>query len=270
MKIDPTKSITQLDSREKWAKTTIMAWIHWNEIAGVLVLKDLLRRIKPTKWVINFIFWNLKAIEQNVRETEKNMNRSFIKNNKGETYEDLRAREIIKILKESDYLLDLHSSTSKESQPFLISEYKDLWKLFPVKIISSWFDILHPGWSDWYMNSIGKVWLCLESGSIDDNNTGILKKSVINFLKYTWNINWDPEIFNPENQKYINFDYIYKNKSDKFVLDKDFWDFQFIKKWEIIWYDWKEVIRSPKDWVIVFAHNKNKKNQECFLIWEYI
>jgi len=38
------------------------------------------------------------------------MNRCFLENNNGETYEDNRTREIIPYLQESDYLLDVHNT----------------------------------------------------------------------------------------------------------------------------------------------------------------
>lgn len=244
-----------------------MCGIHGNELAWVQAVSEITKKIKINKWITYFIFANLKAIEQNVRQTEKNMNRCFYDDIKWSTYEDIRTKEILPYLQKSDYLLDLHSSTNRKSVPFLISEYKELSKLFPVEIIASWFDKLHPWGSDGYINSIWKIGICLESGSIEDNNVDVLKESIINFLKYTWNISWDIQNFSQSlNQKSIHFDKIYKNKSNNFKLNKNFWDFETIKKWDIIWFDDKEKIIAQENWIIVFAHDRDKKWEEAFIL----
>ncbi len=195
------------------------------------------------------------------------MNRSFIKDNNGNTYEDERAREIMKILDKSDYLLDIHNTLNEEnSVPFLISEYPELWKYFDVEKIISGFDELHPGWSDSYMNSIGKIWLCLESGSIYDPKwQEIAKKGITNFLKYTKNTSWEAETY--KNQEFIRFDTIYKNRTLDFKFEKEFLDFEKIQKWQVIWYDgWKKVI-SDRDWYIVFTYVPKNIWDEVFCLW---
>ena len=60
---------------------------------------------------------------------------------------------------------------------------------FPVDTVVSGLDTLHPGGSDGYMNSIGKVGLCIESGSIyDPRGIEIARDSVLNFLRATGTI----------------------------------------------------------------------------------
>jgi hypothetical protein len=149
----------------------------------------------------------------------------------------------------------------------LISEYSDLWKYFDVDLIVSWFDNLHPWWSDWFMNNLWKVWLCLESGSIyDEKWYDIAKNGIINFLKYTKNISWKPKI--KEKQEFINFDSIYKNKSLDFKFAKQFNDFEKIEKWQLIAIDWGEKIYSDRNWYIVFTYIPQNLWEECFCLWK--
>ena len=76
------------------------------------------------------------------------------------------------LLKESDGLLDLHSTT-KESTPLAICEPHsfDIARKLSVQIISSGWDAIHPGSSDGYMNKTGKIGICVECGQHSDERT---------------------------------------------------------------------------------------------------
>jgi len=262
-----TESIYTFDSWKDWNITTVMVWVHGNELAWPQILVKLIKKIDIKFWKVFFIFANLKALEQWVRQVEKNMNRCFVKWNKSGTYEELRAREIMKFLDQSDYLLDVHNTINEQNSiPFLISEHDEIWKFFNVRKIVSWFDELHPWWSDSYMNSIWKVWLCLESWSIYDKNSEIIAENwILNFLKYTWNVDWEAERYS--SQEFIKFDYLYKNKTLNFKFTKEFKDFEKIKKWQIIWYDWDLIIKSDRDWFIIFPYIPRNIWDEVFCLW---
>lgn len=262
------KSIIELDSNIKWNTTTIMVWVHWNELSWINALNRILWNIKIISWKVYFIIANLKALEINQRLYEKNLNRCFVEKIDWETYEDLRAQEIIPYLKESDYLLDVHNTINQgNSIPFLISEYKDLGKYFDVDLVISGFDKLHPGWSDSFMNTIWKIGLCLESWSIYDPKwPEIAERWIINFLKFTKNIDWETAIKNE--QKHIVFDNIYKNTTPNFKFAKKFNDFEPINKWQLIWYDWKNPVYSDRNGYIVFTYIPQKIWEECFCLWK--
>jgi len=264
------EKIYLIDSWIIWKTTTIMAWVHWNEFIWIKVLEKVLEKIKINYGKVYFVIANLEAIKIDKREFEKNMNRCFLEKNDWKTYEDKRAKKIIKVLEKSDYLLDLHNTFSKEnSVKFLISEYKDLGDLFDVPYVISWFDELHPWWSDGFMNNIWKKAVCLESGSLYDISwekwlKELVEKSIYNFLKFTWNIDWRIEKY--KNKININFDYIYKNKTNNFNFLKKYKDFEEIQKGEIIAIDWKEKIFSQYNWYILFARNPNIIGEECFCL----
>jgi len=260
------------DSGKKWNTTVIMVWVHWNEFSGVQALENIMDSIKVSNWKVYFIYGNPKALELNKRYYEKNLNRCFVKWNNG-TYEDKRAKKIMKILDKSDYLLDVHNTINENNSiPFLISEYQEYSKFFDVKYVVSWFDKLHPWWSDGYMNRIWKKWFCIECGSIFGNKQATInlaEKSIINFLKLTKNIDWEAEI-TKFRQKNIKFDFIYKNETLDFKFVKNFKDFEFLKKWDIIWYDGEKKIEAVKDCFILFPYLPWNISDECFCIGKSI
>ena len=136
-----SSSVIEINWKKPWNTTTIMVWVHWNELSWVNALFEILDEIKIISWKVYFIFANLEALKLNQRQFEKNMNRCFTENNIWTTYEDKRANEIIPYLQKSDYLLDVHNTLNKNNSiPFLISEYKELWQYFQVDLVVSWFD----------------------------------------------------------------------------------------------------------------------------------
>lgn len=253
------------DSWKTWKTTTIMAGVHGNERSGIIILEELLNTLEVFHWKIYLITQaNPRAIEQNVRQTEKNMNRAFHTIAQWATYEDTRAQELIPILRQSDILLDVHNTLNTEnSVPFLISEHPEWNRYFPVDRIISGLDNLHPGGSDGYMNSIGKIGLCIESGSIyDPRGVKMARESIMNFLRATGNIEWIPQV--RENQEKYNLDTIIKAKTTDFRFIKKWLDFEKIQSGELIGYDGDERILAPYDGVIVFSHEtKNIGDEMC-------
>ncbi len=262
------------DSWKQWNITTIMVWVHWNEISWIKALDELKNNLEIISWKVYFVYANLKAIEKNIRFTEKNLNRCFLKNNNWTTYEELRAQEIIEILDKSDFLLDVHNTTSfNSSLDFLITTHIDYAKYFDVNKIVSHIDDIQKWWSDWYMDSIWKKWFCLECWSINfwdkEKSKLLAKKSILNFLKVTKNISWEPEVFD-NNKLVIKMKQMYKTKTDNFNLAREFKDFEEIKKLELIWIDWEEKIINKQDGIILFAHDRKQKESEWFCIWNKI
>ena len=256
-------NIWKLDSWKPWMIVTLMAWIHGNEKSGQVVLSWFIQSIAIHSWVVYVIpFANPRAIQANVRQTEKNMNRVFHGIPEWTSYEDMRAQELLPILRQSDILLDVHNTLNTEnSLPFLISEHPEWDQYFPVDTVVSWLDTLHPGGSDGYMNSIGKIGLCIESRSIHFDDEGkIARESILNFLKATGNIEGDPEIYAWQ-QKY-HLDTIVKSETDTIRFVKKWLDFEPVKYDELIAYDGEREIRAPYDGVIVFTYETKKRWEE--------
>lgn len=86
------------------------------------------------------------------------------------------------------------------------------------------------------MNKIGKIGLCIESGSIHFDDGGeIARNSVMNFLRATGNIDGKPT--KAENQKRYHLDTIVKAKTDKFRFIKKWLDFELVTTGETIGFD---------------------------------
>lgn len=262
------ETIIKIIGKNTWPTTTIMVWVHGNEKAWINALDELLQDFSIDAGTVYCIYANIQAIKEDKRYIEKNMNRCFLKNISATVYEEQRAQEIISYLNQSDYLLDIHNTTNKENSiPMLISEYPELGKYFAVPYVVSWFDILHPGGSDGYMNTIGKVWLCIECWSIYDANGPMLaKESIINFLRYTRNIAWTHKIY--DQQEFVKFDTIYKNKNIEFSFAQKFHDMEKISSGQLIAYDGDEEIRSISEGYLLFPTTPKKIGDECFVLWK--
>lgn len=266
MKINKKDSIIELVSQVPWNTTTIMVWVHGNELSWVEAISEIISDLQPSSWNVYIIFANLKALALWTRYYEKNMNRCFLPESTYDTYEDMRVKELLPYLRESDYLLDIHNTLNPwNSIPFIISEHRELSQLFDVQFSVSWFDILHPWWSDSFMNAIWKKWICLEAGSIFDRQWKQRAKLAIeNFLRFTRNINWD--IYTYKNKKYIVFDTIYTNTSLDYWFEKEFLDFEKVFSGQLIAYDWERKIIAQSEGYILFPYIPNKIWDECFCL----
>lgn len=263
-----------IDSGKEWKTTTIMVWVHGNEVSWIDALNNIIDKINIEKWKVYFIYANLKAIKKSKRFIEKNLNRCFLKILPSSTYEESRAKTIMKYLDDSDFLLDIHNTESfNSSLKFLITTNISYSKYFDVNKILTHIDNIQKWWSDGYMDSIWKKWFCLECWSFNfwDKNESVYlaEKSILNFLKVTKNILWDPEIFSYE-KEIIKMDYVYKTKTSNFKLSNNFKDFESIDSWLLIALDWKEEIYTKSKSIIIFAHNRNKIGEEWFFIWHEI
>lgn len=270
MKINKKDSIIKIDSGKKWPTLAVFAWVHGDEVCWVKAFQKMIPDLKITKWIVYFCYANLKAIEKNIRQTEVNLNRCFQKNEKFQwTYEKERAFELMEILDKCDALLDIHASFTEDSIPFVISEWEGLeiakflsW----FEIRSNWWDNLEPWATDWYMFNNWKTWICIECWYLWDEKWQKRAEDWLeSFLKYFDVIDWKNTLIKEKNQKEIFVDEIYITKNN-FKLAKNFDDFQEIKKWELIWIDWKENIISERNWIIIFARNLKWKWEEAFIL----
>lgn len=264
---------------KKPGKTSIiMAGVHGNEICGVNVIASLLPDIYIEVGKVIFIIGNPKAVKKNVRFTEFNLNRAFLpasrySNKIKKTYEYKRAQKLKKILNQGDALLDIHS-TLHPNKPFIICEKNalEIVSYFPkdFKRIVQGFDALEPGATDGYMTSRKGLGICVECGQHDSLlAANIAKKAILSFLSARGHTD-SSKIKKINNREIVKMNYLYKTKSASFILNKNFSDFEKIKKGTLIGVDCDKNIKSPNDCVIVFAHNRDKKNEEAFLLGEII
>jgi predicted deacylase len=281
MKI-PNK-IWNIKGKENGPNVVVLGGTHGDEVVGVEVIKKLLDffDIKDCesgktyesdliKGNLFFGFGNPKAIKKKTRAAEDgpDLNRSFqIKDlnaepSKNDRYDLIRARELFPILKEADYLFDLHS-THTPSVPFMCmgnfsSDHEDLYSIVPVKYILTDPDMILPrdvnekelgttdyivntiGGSNWSVKKYGKkkgIAFAYESGSKEDTNkVDSVKETVIFLLKKVGLL--ENKIGNPRKNKqevYKLSDIVKSKIEGKFVFEanlKNVWS--SVKKGDII------------------------------------
>lgn len=267
------EEITQIVGKEDGPISIILAGVHGNETCGVEALKKILPTLQIEKGTVLFGFGNPRAIVQNVRITETNLNRMFKKeemlSEKDRTsYEYTRAQFLKKYLEKADAMLDIHASSNTKSKPFVICEpnSKGITEYLPVDLIVSGFDEVEPGGTDYYMNSIGKIGICVECGVIGDPmSTTIAEQSIFAFLKSRGHIPNDQQ---KKNQSHIHMYDLYMTKTEKFTIAKEFSDFEELSSGQVIGTDGVETIKADRDCIILFPHSRNKIGDEGFLLGE--
>lgn len=263
------KNIILKKGKKPGKTVAIFSGVHGNEKAGVEAIKKVIKKIEIISGKVYFVFANPHAINKNVRYVEKNLNRCFLKNNKGKTLEDKIAVNLMKILDESDLLLDLHASNTPQSTPFIICEKNgyDIAEKLDFEIISSGWDKFEPGATDGYMLNSGKIGICLECGFADDMDKGIkiAEKSIFQFLKHTKSINGVIG-YTKRKRKFINVIKMKKKKTEDFAFTKKFSDFEILKEGEVFAYDGALEYKAGKNECIIFPNLNKKVGEEFFLI----
>ncbi len=257
--------------------SVILAGVHGDELGGIKAFEEILPNLKIDNGKVYFIYGNPEAIKKSVRYIQSNLNRMF--KNESEineidkiSYEYNRAQFIKKYLDKSNALLDIHSSFTPESKPFIIAENNsiEITKFLPFDLVVSGFDNVEPGGTDYYMNKKGGTGICIECGYLtDDSSQKIAKESIHSFLKLRGHINNDGRM-NQLKQSNVNITDIYYTKTNNFTLQKHFCDFEKVSKGQLIATDGDEKIFAEKDGVILFARNLNEVNDEGFLFGENI
>lgn len=265
------KTIYKIEGRETGPTLSIFCGIHGNETAGIKAVKKNIRNIKIKKGILYLIIANEKAIDIKKREDKYNMNRMFgvVFNDKKtiNSYEYRRVKKLEKILDESDALLDLHSSGTKESVPFLIFEKpseKVARKInFPIKT-SGWYKI-QKGSTDEYMFSKNKTAICAECGFHNDpRGLQYAENAIFDFLQY-FKVLETPYKKTTNKQLNLSVKYSYITQ-ENFSLIKTFSDFEDVRKNQIIGIDGGKEISVQCDGKILFARDRNKSSEEAFIL----
>lgn len=288
-----------------WPTVVIFWWTHWNEASGVIAIKRLIENIQkwiitPKRWALILIAWvNEKALAENVRGikdstgTILDMNRFFRPNPpKTDWYEYERSRELMPIIENADYLLDLHS-TSGPSEPYAFAENGSIWfaeKLWIWHIVSWWWQIQWWDWSEMtdsplagdiesYATSHGAIGVTFESGNHDaPGGEKNAYQVAINFMTQAWILDEKHyKKIHPTTTK-IHMTRVYQWINDIFTYAFNITsNFMPLRKWTLIWHDGHICITTPEDCILVMPTlDKNsentatgQKNKNIFQIWRY-
>lgn len=267
------EEIIELIGKEKGSTSIILAGVHGNEVCGVEAYKKVVPNLEIEKGRVLFGYGNPRAIVANLRLTEANLNRMFkddvyLSAKEKESYEYGRAQFLKKYFEQADVLLDIHASSIPRSKSFVICESnaKDIVQYLPMDLVVSGFGSVEPGGTDYYMNSIGKIGVCIECGYLgDEASVEVAEESIFAFLKVRGHISNDTIL---HSQSYINMYELYFSKSDSFILAKNFENFENISAGQLIGVDGGTEIRAERDSIILFAHNLKIKGEEAFLLGE--
>lgn len=267
--------ILSLDGRKPGKKIAIFVGVHGNEVCGPYAVNALLPELQIEEGTVTFVLANPRALEEGVRFTEQNLNRLFKRDEEltdleKASYEYERSRELMSILDAHDVLLDVHSSATPGAIPFTVCEpfAYDIVKSFPTQIISSGWDSIQPGGTDYYMNRTGKVGICVESGFHNEpSSVDTAKEAIVAFLGSQGAFGTVLSETSPSvaPQTYIHVRHMHITKNN-FTLNQPFDDFQYIEQGTIVGMDGDEVITADEDSYIIFARNREAQNQEAFLL----
>lgn len=181
--------IKKLEGGTKGITVVVFAGIHGNESSGIFAIQEVYNKIEHLKinGTIYGISGNLKALEQNKRFIDEDLNRiwTFEKLEKLIRKKELNAEEseqselfdllneIISLNPGPFYFIDLHTTSSKTLPFITISDAlinRRFSKLFPVPIVLGIEEYLN-GPLLTYINQLGYVSIGFESGQHDEINS---------------------------------------------------------------------------------------------------
>ncbi len=263
--------VCTIEADTKGKTVTILAGVHGNELCGVRAINQILTSLHLHSGKVHFLFGNPRALEENVRFIDANLNRLFkpeeaLTDEEKKSYEYKRACEIKPYLDESYASLDLHSSASAKTKPFVICEPQSLFlaKEFPVEIISHGWDALEPGGTDYYMNQKGKYGLCVECGSHDDPCAEtVAVESIKAFLASVGILLKEKR--SKKDQRIVTAEKIYITNKN-FTPEREFADFEHVSAGALIGHDGSEPVRMEADGVVIFVRTRTKSHEEAFIV----
>lgn len=267
--------IIELKGLEAGPSSMIIVGVHGNERCGLEALEKLLPTLKIDKGLLYIAYGNPEAIKNNQRTYEANLNRmfkddEFLSDADKKSYEYGRAQYLKKYLNSVDALLDVHASFAPESQRFIICEpnAQAITDYLPFDLVVSGFDAVEPGGTDYYMNKIGKIGICVECGQLADPiSTDVAAETILSFLQARGHLSGDG--LKIREKDIIVMTSLYLSKTDSFRLSKDYKDFASLKAGDLIGTDGTEEVRAEKDGIILFATSLSKSGEEAFLFGEY-
>jgi len=252
-------------------KVAVMVLVHGNEVCGLKALGKIWENVNIENGSVTFIIGNPEAAKQSVRMTEMNLNRAFrdvheVTEEERNTYEYKRASEIKPYLDSVDYLLDIHSFSDDSTMPFSICEphsYEVAAQL-GVSLISSGWDELEAGGTDYYMNKMGKIGICVECGEHSSESSITFAQDVIKRFLQVVKVTSTMEEFPQSDIRIASVKDIYITNTD-FSPSKDFKNFDKIEKGELIGTDGDVNVYAKYSGFIVFAQKRTGPNEEAFL-----
>lgn len=264
----------RLEGKIPGGTSLLLVGTHGDERCGIEAIEHLLPKLNIQKGTVLIEYGNPRAIEQNIRYTEANLNRMFkpdsqLTSQEKESYEYARAQYLKALMHEAEVLLDIHASFTPESKPFLICEPNafEIAAQLPFDTVVSGFDMVEPGGTDYYMNSNGKIGLTAECGYLGNiSTTDYAIETILRFLEARDHISSVEKDVAISLQEHINMHALYLTKTEAFKLGRPFADFEHISKGTLIGIDGEVPITAQEDSIILFARDRERVGEEAFLL----
>lgn len=255
----------------------VIAGIHGNETCGIEAMQALLPTLSVSAGRVTFIHGNMQAIENNVRFVEQNLNRLFrpsseLSETQKSSYEYVRTQELMPLIEQSDAVLDIHSSATIGSPPFVICGRQNIdeAKRLPFPLISYGWDALEPGGTDDYALRKGVSGITVECGFHKDPEAVVLAQEAIRaFLYLHGAINSYVSNFTSATPQEIEVISIHHTKSD-FVPSRVFKDFEEVAKGDVMGTDGKDTIHVLEPGVVVFVRTRTSPKEEAFIFGKIV
>lgn len=245
----------------------IFGGVHGNERVGVEVVARLAETLVVERGTVYLVVANPPAVSAGKRLLAKNLNRLFVAGHTGDTYEDMRAQELMRILDACDSLLDIHSMDSDEGEPFVILKDEfDLVSKLDFGIVSFGWDDFEAGGNDSYMHAHGKPSLTVECGPRTETEKylPLALKTANQFLCFYGAVDNVP--YDARTQTYVQITAAAHKKSNDFAFTKEFKTFELLPDGEIFAHDGPTEYRAGKGERILFPRPNKEIGGEVFLL----
>ena len=280
--------ILVIKSEKVGPRVGVMAVTHGDEPAWIAAHKYLASYFEENKlasWEVLLILWNPSAYQKKTICIEENLNRlftedSFLSDHQKNSFEYTRSRQLMPIIGQLDYLLDIHS-TNNPGPVFSIvkSNHQKCWDLasiLPVEFVSSgWNPYISWTTCDWIEKS-GWVGITIECG--DHNNplgAKIAIQSTKKFLQAIGCYNFREEIsICKKHFKVLSREAICD--ASTFQYSRTYINFEKIKPMEEIAFDSKKRYIAPDqdNLAIVFPTKiesiRSGAIKEAYLLGEFV
>jgi len=250
----------------------IIAGVHGNETCGIRAFEEILPTLAIDAGRVTFVLGNPKAIERGVRFIDANLNRLFksdesISDTQKSSYEYARSRELMPLLAQADFVLDVHSSGTVGSTPFAICDKRRVTETrdLPFPILSYGWDTLEPGGTDDFVTGRGGYGVCVECGYHDDAEAIVRARvSMYAFLALSGAIQNPPGGGQGYAQQEIEVLHIHKTATN-FTPTRFFSDFERVSSGLLLGRDGEAEITAPFDGVVVFVRTRQAPGEEAFI-----
>ena len=264
------EAVVKVESGQPGPTVALFGGVHGNETVGVIAIQHLMEELELERGTAYLALANPAAVAVGERELSKNLNRCFITGNDGQTPEDVRARELMRLLDKCDALLDIHSYRDPAGDPFAICEPNalEIARQFDIPLISTNWTTTEPGATDGYMYEQGKIGICLESGPtvFVQETLPVALDAAHKFLAHFGMISLAGAIETRTDQRIIEARQAFVRTSEEYSLDENLKSFQKLSEGQIYGSHAGENFVAGKDECIIFPRPTAEIGTEAFVI----